>query len=750
MARMAPAHTRDNEDVYWSRRIQHPPVVVAAVLNNHGVVAAAAKLPKTEGRARSSLFDSGDIYMSTMANTEILSLVEASISDLKHLLDSRTITSVELVSLYLHRIGKYDCRGPKLNSITLINPHVFDEAQASDDYRTSGKPARPLEGIPFTVKDSFKVKGLTVAAASPAFANLEASSDAAIVQLLRNAGAIVLGKTNMPPMADGGCQRGLHGRSESPYNQKYLSTAYASGSSYGCGVSTAASMAAFGFAGEAVTSGRSPASNNALVAYTSSRSMIPPRGQWPLYPTCDLVVPHTRTMTDLFHVLNIVVSDDEEAGDADFWRSQSFVPIPKASSVRPKDYHSLADPHALRNKTLAVPKCFIGVEGATPDNACSSGVRALWDRARKDLESLGATVVETDFPLFENYTRQDFPGQSINVPGLSNDWAARERCDMIALSWDNFLRSNGDANIPSFTFAELEKIHPHLAPMDDPSQHTESQNQVRYEEMVAVVKARGDTNLFDLPGCEDALKALEAMRKKDLEDWMTENKYDALVFPTNGDIALADSDENYDSMINALRDGVKYANGGRSLKHLGVPCITVPMGNLEEEKMPVGLSFCGRAYQDSDLLKYAYAYETLSRRRVSPPLAPALPSDRITLQPMPSSPSSTKPTLTVSSTKSVKDDDSKSDIRLVTIQGSCQGTTGSNELPISLEVFTNGERSSPVLWEGSNWTYTARLTRAKFEEKHPTLAPVPRDQFMVVFVAKNETGRSAGAMVLLD
>ncbi|KAM0432229.1 hypothetical protein ACHAPT_004767 [Fusarium lateritium] len=685
-----------------------------------------------------------------MPDTQSISLVEASIDNLKQLLDSRTITSVELVSLYLHRIGKYDCRGPRLNSICIINPRVFDEAQASDDYRASDKPPRPLEGIPFTVKDSFKVKGMTVAAASPAFADLEATSDAAIVELLCNAGAVVLGKTNMPPMADGGCQRGLYGRSESPYNQKYLSTAYASGSSYGCGVSTASSLAAFGFAGEAVTSGRSPASNNALVAYTSSRSLISPRGLWPLYPTCDLVVPHTRTMADLFHVLDVVVADDERAGDADFWRSQPYVPIPKASHVRPANYHALADPDALRNKRIAVPKCFIGVEGAKPpENACSSGVRALWDQARQDLESLGATVIETDFPLFENYTRQDFPGQSVNVPGLSQDWTARERCDIIALSWDNFLRSNGDPKIPSFTFAELEKIHPHVAPMDDPSQHTESQNQVRYEDMVSVVRARGDKNLVDLPGCQEAVKALEAMRKKDLEDWMAENKYDAIVFPTNGDVALADSDENYESMIDALRDGVKYANGGRSLKHLGVPCITLPMGTLKEEKMPVGLSFCGRAYQDSGLLRYAYAYEALSKRRESPPLAPALPSDEITLTCTPRSLSSAKPSLSVVSTESVKDDGPGHEVRVVTVTGTCQ-LPDSNKAAVSLQVFANGEESTHVSWEGNSWAWTARLTRPKFEEKYPTLAPVPKDQFMVVLVAKADTGRSAGAVVMLD
>ncbi|UZP32297.1 hypothetical protein NXS19_000113 [Fusarium pseudograminearum] len=684
-----------------------------------------------------------------MTHKHNLSLVEASISDLKRLLDTRVITSVELVALYLHRIGKFDCRGPCLNSICLINPEVFAEAKASDDYRNSGKPPRPLEGIPFTVKDSYKVKGMTVAAASPAFANLIATSDAAIVELLRNAGAVVLGKTNMPPMADGGCQRGLYGRSESPYNQKYMCTAYASGSSYGCGVSTAANLAAFGFAGEAVTSGRSPASNNALVGYAPSRSVIPPRGLWPLYPTCDQVVPHTRTMEDLFHVLNVVATDDDAAGNADFWRSQTYVSLPRVSEIRPTDYFSLANPDALRNKRLAVPRCFIGIQGAKPENACSPGVKALWERARADMEKLGATIIETDFPIFENYTRQDFPGQSMNVPNLTKEWTALERCDMIALSWDDFLRSNGDKDIPDFTFAELHKINPHIAPMDDPSQHTESQNQVRYEDMVDVVKNRGNSHLADLPGCREALQALEAMRKTDLEDWMTENKFDAVVFPTNGDIALADSDENYESMIDALRDGVKYANGGRSLKHLGVPCITVPMGNLEEEKMPVGLNFCGRAYDDSNIMSYAFAYEAASKRREIPPLVPSLPSDEIAIPHSPPSLTMMTPTLEIASVTASSEDGPDSDVRMVKVTGTCKFSS-SPKTSISLEVFANGGLGSPVTWDGDNWVWTARLTRPKRDDKYPALTKVPRDQFLVVFIAKADNGRSSGSFILLD
>ncbi|KAH7247279.1 amidase signature domain-containing protein [Fusarium redolens] len=249
-----------------------------------------------------------------MSAASSLSLVDATITDLKNALGSGSLASVELVTLYLHRIAQFDMQGPSLNSICILNPNAIYEAQASDNYRaTPGNTPRSLEGIPFTVKDSFKVRGMTVAAGSPTFADLVAPDDAAIIEKLREAGAVILGRTNMPPMADGGPQRGLYGRAESPYSDIYGTTAYASGSSNGSGTSTTASMAAFGFAGETVSSGRSPASNNALVGYSPSRGIIPNRGQWPLYPTCDVIVPHTRTVSDLFHVLNVIVFDDEKA-----------------------------------------------------------------------------------------------------------------------------------------------------------------------------------------------------------------------------------------------------------------------------------------------------------------------------------------------------------------------------------------------------------------------------------------------------
>lgn len=672
-----------------------------------------------------------------------LNLVEASIRDLKRALDSRALTSVELVSLYLHRIAKYDCRGPSLNSVCVLNPHVFEEAQTSDDYRASGNPPRPLEGIPFTVKDSFMVKGLTVAAGSPAFSDLIASSDAAVVESLRAAGAIVIGKTNMPAMADGGVQRGLYGRAESPYNPIYSTTAYASGSSNGCGTATTCSFAAFGLAGETVTSGRAPASNNALVGYSPSRGVIPNRGQWPLYPTCDIIVPHTRSVEDLFDVLNVMVADDSKASEGcDFWRNQSFVPIPKASEVRPTDYYRLEDPLALQGKRIAVPRCFFGVQA--PPHVCTDAVMELWEGVQKDLEALGATLVATDFPLLEQYAKKDFPGQSSNVPGMSNEWVAIERCQMIAMAWDDFLRANGDEKCPNFTYADPEIIQPHVAPLDDPSKHTEAQNQVRYPEMIESVRHRTST-MYDFPSCAEAVKALETMRKRFYEDWMDANGFDLVAFPTNGDVAFADADENLESMLHAVRDGIKYANGGRALKHLGVPCITLPMGNMRDKGMPVGVTFCAKGWGDSELLRCAFAYEAGSKKRTSPPLTPTIASDRISLSRIYFEPAVPRPSLKVDSI-TWDHGETKGEI---TCGFSARGTVECADSSVriaSLEAFVDGEPGK-VDVQGNDWTFTANLSRPKRNERFPTIALVPKDKFMVVVVAKATNGRCAAVML---
>ena len=250
----------------------------------------------------------------------MIEVTEVSIAELRAALESGRTTAVELVQAYLARIDAYDtAQTPTaLNAVVVRNPDALKEAQASDDRRAKGKTLGPLDGIPYTAKDSYLVKGLTAASGSPAFKDLIAYRDAFTIERLRAAGAICLGKTNMPPMANGGMQRGVYGRAESPYNADYLTAPFASGSSNGAGTATAASFAAFGLAEETWSSGRGPASNNGLCAYTPSRGVISVRGNWPLTPTMDVVVPYARTMADLLEVLDVVVADDPDTR-GDLW-----------------------------------------------------------------------------------------------------------------------------------------------------------------------------------------------------------------------------------------------------------------------------------------------------------------------------------------------------------------------------------------------------------------------------------------------
>jgi amidase len=288
-------------------------------------------------------------------------LVESTIAELRAALEEGVVTSVELVAAYLNRIAFYDRHGIRLNAIPVLNPEMFEAARAADIRRTRGESLGPLDGIPYTAKDSYSVKGLTVASGSPAFEHLVAGNDAFVIAQLRAAGAVLIGLTNMPPMAAGGMQRGLYGRAESPYNANFLAAAYASGSSNGAGVATAAGFAAFGLGEETWSSGRSPASNNGLAAYTPSRGVISMRGNWPLIAAMDVVVPYARSISDLLEVLEVLVQDDPETR-GDFWRVQNVVSIPKSTEIRPASYAILRDERALRGKRLGVPRMYINKE----------------------------------------------------------------------------------------------------------------------------------------------------------------------------------------------------------------------------------------------------------------------------------------------------------------------------------------------------------------------------------------------------
>jgi len=564
---------------------------------------------------------------------------EASIAELRSALESGATTAVELVDAYLARIDAYDPAGTEtqLNAVVVRNPQARAEAAASDERRAHGATLGPLDGIPYTAKDSYLVRGLTAASGSPAFADLVAQRDAFTIERLRAGGAICLGLTNMPPMANGGMQRGVYGRAESPYNADFLTAPFASGSSNGSGTATAASFAAFGLGEETWSSGRGPATNNALCAYTPSRGVISVRGNWPLVPTMDVVVPHTRSMADLLEVLDIVVADDTEAR-GDFWRAQPWIALPAASEVRPASYPALADTASLKGARIGIPRMYInadpdagtaehpGIGGPTGQRIeTRASVIERWQAARRDLEAAGVEVVEVDFPVVSNY-EGDRPGApTIATRGLvSPEYLRREIVDLCAWGWEDFLQANGDPVLHTLADVDGATIFPHPEGAL-PDRYTGFDDDIaEYPEWV---REHPDADLDDMPELADGLRGLEETRRVDLEAWMDEHALDAVVFPAVADVGPADMDVNAASADLGWRNGTWIANGNLAMRHLGIPSVTVPMGLMADIGMPIGLTFIGRAYDDTALLRLACAFEACGaagERRTPPPRTPRL------------------------------------------------------------------------------------------------------------------------------
>ena len=570
----------------------------------------------------------------------LFEVTEAGIAEIRRALEDGRVTSVQLVEAYLKRIEAYDRSGPMLNSIVVFNDDALAEAQVSDVRRSRDELLGPLDGIPYTAKDSYLAKGLTAAAGSHAFANLVAQNDAFAIERLRAGGAILIGLTNMPPMANGGMQRGLYGRAESPYSADFLTSAFGSGSSNGSGTATAASFAAFGLGEETWSSGRAPATNNALCAYTPSRGVISVRGNWPLVPTMDVVVPHTRTMADMAEVLDVIVADDENPR-GDLWRVQPWISIPRASAVRPASYLALLPPDrdaaqkTLVGKRFGVPRLYVnadpdagvgeslGIGGATGQRIeTRQSVIDLFQAASADLIAAGADVVLVDFPVVSNYESDRAGAPSIKTRGLvSPEFLDREILDLSAWSWDDFLRANGDPAIPDLAGVDgsLIWVHPPGALPDRTQGFDDDINGYP-----AFIREHPIASFLDIPHIEEGLRGLEQTRKTDYEKWMHRRGLDAVIFPTVADVGPADMDVNPASADLGWRNGVWVANGNLVPRHLGIPTVTVPMGVMADIGMPAGLTFAGHAYDDTNILSYAAAFEATGTRRVAPPRTPPL------------------------------------------------------------------------------------------------------------------------------
>lgn len=662
-----------------------------------------------------------------------LHIVEATIEQLRRALDEGLVTSVELVGAYLRRIAHFDRHGISLNAVPVLNPDMFEEAAASDRRRSDGALLGPLDGIPYTAKDSYKVKGMTVAAGSPAFEHLVANEDAFTIARLRAGGAVLVGLTNMPPMANGGMQRGVYGRAESPYNADYLTAAFASGSSNGSGTATSASFCAFGLGEETWSSGRAPATNNALVAYTPSRGVISVRGNWPLVPTMDVVVPHTRSVPDMLELLDVIVADDPETR-GDFWRAQPWVALPRSSEARPPRYTDLALTGSLKGKRLGVPRMYIGRDsGADRPIETRASVLALWERAASDLRLLGAEVVDVDFPVVSNYER-DRPGtRTMAERGLvPPDFAEREIWDLCIWGWDDFLRANADPALPDLASVDGPRIFPQ-PPGTLPDRYEGGFDVAEYVERAK----SGVTPFEDIPTIADGLKGLETTRRLDFEDWLDTHGIDAVVLPAAADVGPADADINEASADLAWRNGTWVANGNLVWRHFGIPTVTVPMGTMADIDMPVGLTFAGKAYDDERLLRMAGDFEQSTQRRTSPLRTPELADD-------------------VFSGRSTQAGISKAPPLAIALAAETRTLGDQDEIAITLDLPVEAESASvkvhvngePVAMQRSDARFRGRALIPAAE--HQRFHSAWRGSYgsIVTAVVRLEDGRTAGAYVV--
>jgi amidase len=308
-------------------------------------------------------------------------VVEKTISELQEAMQAGTVTSAQLVNAYLARIDAYDRKGPRINSIIAVNPKARDEAAALDRERAARGPRGPLHGIPVVIKDNIDLAGMPTTAGSMAFATLYPPDDAFQVKKLRDAGAIILAKTNLQELASGYVTVGsMGGQTKNPYDL----ARNPGGSSGGTGAAVAANFAVAGLGTDTCGSIRTPASHNALVGLRSTMGLASRDGVFPMSHSQDITGPLARTVTDAAILLDATAGVDP----AD--------PITKQGDGRaPKSYRDALKADALKGARIGVLRNLFGT--APEDNEAGAVVR----RALDELKKQGAEVLDVAIPDYD-------------------------------------------------------------------------------------------------------------------------------------------------------------------------------------------------------------------------------------------------------------------------------------------------------------------------------------------------------------
>lgn len=316
---------------------------------------------------------------------EFFEVHEQSIVDLQAAMQAGRVTSRRLVESYLARIQAYDQAGPRLNSIVLINPRARDEADASDRERVEGKVRGPLHGVPVLIKDNYDTSDMPTSGGALGLATLQPARDAFQVRKLRDAGAVILGKTTMHELAAGITTiSSMTGQTRNPYELFRVP----GGSSGGTGAAIGASFAAAGMGSDTCGSIRIPAANQNLVGLRGTHGLSSRTGVMPLSTTQDIAGPLARSVTDLAIMLDATVGEDP----ADAITRESAGHIPKS-------YRDALTADGLKGARIGVLRALWG--NAPEDDEVAGIVRKALD----GFKAQGAEVIDIIVPGLDDFMR---------------------------------------------------------------------------------------------------------------------------------------------------------------------------------------------------------------------------------------------------------------------------------------------------------------------------------------------------------
>jgi len=488
-------------------------------------------------------------------------LEEAAIAGLQEGMRRGQLSAREIAEKYIERIEKYDRKGPALNSVIELNPDALSLAAALDRERKDGRVRSPLHGIPILIKDNIDTADrMQTTAGSLALAGTHAPRDAFIVARLREAGAVILGKTNLSEWANFRSTHstsGWSGRGGQTRNP-YAIDRNPCGSSSGSGVAVAANFAAAAVGTETDGSIVCPSSASGIVGIKPTLGLVSRSGIIPIAHSQDTAGPMARTMTDACILLGALVGIDQSDRATQTSRGKSHA-----------DYTRFLDAAGLRGARIGVARKFFGF---------SDRVDKLMNDAIDVLKNAGATVVDpADLPSHGKYDDSEFEVLLYEFKADLNKYLAER-----------------GAGVPR-SLKELIEFN-----------ERNREREMPYFGQEIFLKAQAKGALTDKAYLAALAKNHRLSRAGGIDAAMNKDRLDAIIAPTGGPPWTTD-----------LVNGDHYSGGSSTPAAVaGYPNINVPAGYVYG--LPVGISFFGRAYSEPVLIRLAYAFEQATKHRRPP------------------------------------------------------------------------------------------------------------------------------------